>query len=205
MVQFMPAHGVGALTLGDSGLQADLNRAEELGPEAVEWVHERHRRIQERQKAAETRIAGWVWGQCFPNLNLQAFDSALRGHAFIVCHPKGPDAMEIWQYCLIEKDAPQVVKSFVARTATRGQSGTGLIGIDDGENFERITENMRTVANRDITSNYVMSLDQENDWPGREDWQGQVEGLPGFFGPRIWETSQRRFYRYWAGLMGIGA
>ena len=47
-----------------------------------------------------------------------------------------------------------------------------------------------------------MSLNLEGHWPGQDQWP--VAGLPGFFGPSVWETSQRRFYRYWAGLMGMG-
>ena len=202
MVHLSPAHGLGAVTIGDDGYEGDVERARELGGDAVEWVQERHRRLQERQKDRPSKLAGWTWGQCFPNLNLQAFDSALRGHLFILCHPKGPDSAEIWQWCFVERDAPRSIKALAARTATRGQSGTGLIGVDDGENFERITENMRTVANRDIVSHFAMALELEGRWPGQDEWP--VTGLPGFFGPSMWETSQRRFYRYWAQLMRIG-
>lgn len=69
--------------------------------------------------------------------------------------------------------------------------------------FERITENTRTALNGRLASNYAMTLELEGNWPGQQEWP--VQGLPGFFGPHMWETGQRRFYRYWAELMGIGA
>ncbi len=201
MVHLPPAHGFGGVNLDDDGYEADLIRARELGAEAVEYVRERHEALLKRQKDLPAKLAGWTWGQWFPNLNLQAFDTALRGRLFILCHPKGPHASEIWQWCLVERSAPRAVRELVAQTATRGQSGSGLIGVDDGENFERITENTRTASSRRLVSNYAMSIGLEGNWPDQEQWP--TAGLPGFFGPHIWETSQRRFYRYWGELMGI--
>jgi phenylpropionate dioxygenase-like ring-hydroxylating dioxygenase large terminal subunit len=201
MVHLTPAHGFGGVNVGEGSYTADLARAEELGPEAVEYVRDRFERLMDRQKDRPARVSGWTWGQWFPTLNLQAFDTALRGRLFILCHPKGPHASDIWEWCFVERSAPKVVRELIAKTATRGQSGSGIIGIDDGENFDRITENTRTVTSRRLASNYAMSLNVESSWPGQDDWP--IEELPGFFGPHIWESSQRRFYRYWGQLMGI--
>jgi 3-phenylpropionate/trans-cinnamate dioxygenase subunit alpha len=201
MVHLPPAHGLGGISIGDATYQSDVARAQELGSDVVEYVEERHRQLQERLGARPSKLAGWTWGQVFPNLNLQAFDSALRGRIFALCLPKGPDASEIWQWNLVERNAPKALKEFVARTANRGQSGSGLIGVDDTENFERITEVTRTPMSRKLNFNYAMSIGLEGNWPDRDHWD--LKGLPGYFGPHFWETGQRRFYQYWAELMGM--
>lgn len=203
MVHLAPAHGLGGISIGASIFESDLARARELGTEVVEYVEERHRLLQERLEGSSSKLAGWTWGQVFPNLNLQAFDSALRGRIFALCLPKGPHASEIWQWNLIERAAPKALKEFVARTANRGQSGSGLIGVDDTENFERITEVTPTRMSRNLAFHYAMSLELEGKWPGRESWD--LQGLPGYFGPHFWETGQRRFYKYWAELMDVEA
>jgi 3-phenylpropionate/trans-cinnamate dioxygenase alpha subunit/dibenzofuran dioxygenase alpha subunit len=201
MLHVAPAHGLGGFQTGSAFYQSDLARARELGAEVVDYVEERHQRLQERLKDVPSKLAGWTWGQIFPNLNLQGFDTALRGRVFALCLPKGPHASEIWQWNLIERAAPKALKEFVARTANRGQSGSGLIGVDDTENFERITEVTRTPMAQKLMLHYAMSLELEGKWPGQEKWG--VQGMPGYFGPHFWETGQRRFYRYWAELMAM--
>jgi len=201
MVHLAPAHGLGGLSTGNGIYEADLTRAQELGPEVVEYVEQRHRHLQERLEGVPAKLAGWTWGQIFPNLNMQAFDSALRPRILALCLPKGPHDSEIWQWNLVERNAPQSLKAFLARTANRGQSGSGLIGVDDTENFERITEVTRAPMSQKLSFHYAMSLGIEGNWPGQDDWD--IEGLPGFMGPHFWETGQRRFYRYWADLMDI--
>lgn len=201
MVHLAPAHGLGGVSIGSAIYQNDLARARELGADVAEYVEQRHRHLQERLEGIPSKLAGWTWGQVFPNLNLQAFDGALRGRIFALCLPKGPDASEIWQWNLVERQAPRALKEFVARTANRGQSGSGLIGVDDTENFERITEATGAPMSQKLMFHYAMSLGMEGDWPAREHWD--LPGLPGYFGPHFWETGQRRFYKYWAELMGI--
>jgi hypothetical protein len=48
-----------------------------------------------------------------------------------------------------------------------------------------------------------MKLGYDGKWRGQETWDTQ--GLPGLVGPRFTETNQRRFYGYWAQLMGLDA
>ncbi len=199
MAWLQPAHGLGWFLTDDSGYQSDLKQAERLGPEAVDYVTERYRRIQEGLREVAAKPYGWIHGNCFPNLNLQGMNSALRGHLLALAHPRGPHETEFWQWCLIERAAPRVVKELVARGVARGQSGAGMIGVDDSENFERIAENTRAPGSRRLTFNYTMGLGREGRWPGREEWA--IDGLPGLIGPEFWETGQLHFYEHWATLM----
>lgn len=201
MARLEPAHGLGSILTDTVPYENDLAQAQRLGPEVVEYVEERYRRAQERLKDVQAKPYGLIFGNCFPNLNIQAFDSALRGHILAVCHPRGPDANEMWQWCLIERAAPAVIKRIAARNVTRGQSGSGLIGIDDAENFERIAEAAQSPMSQGLMYHYAMGLHVEGRWPGQDEWD--VSGMPGLIGPHLWETNQRHFYAYWARLMGM--
>ena len=106
----------------------------------------------------------------------------------------------MWQWCLVERAVPQVVKQAAARAYSRGQTAAGIVGQDDTENFERIAEATRTPLSRRVPLHYGMALGYDGEWPGQDQWH--TEGLPGLVGPRFWETAQRRFYGYWAQLMG---
>ncbi|MPZ14633.1 MAG: Rieske 2Fe-2S domain-containing protein [Chloroflexi bacterium] len=202
-VALAPAHGLGGIFTDGSQYRRDLARAEELGPEVLAYVTERQRRLEERIKEIPAKPYGFSHGNCFPNLDMVGFSSALIDHDFLLCHPKGRDASEIWQWTFIERAAPDIVKDLAARSASRGQAPAGLFGQDDCENFERITENTLTPMADKLTFHYAMSVGYDGEWPGHEEWHTQ--GLPGLVGPQNWETSQRRYYAYWAQLMGMEA
>jgi nitrite reductase/ring-hydroxylating ferredoxin subunit len=197
-----PAHSLGGLFTDDSQYQADVERAKKLGPEVLDYVTERHRRMEERMRNHPARPYGYSHGNCFPNLNLVGASSPLMGRGFLPTHPRGPTSSEVWQYCLVERAAPKSVKQMVASIESRTQAPAGLFGQDDCENFERLTNHTRTAFTRKLPFHYGMGLAHDDgSWPGHEDWH--TEGLPGLFGPRFCESSQRRYYKYWAGLMGI--
>ena len=200
-VALAPAHGLGGLFTDGSQYRRDLAHAEQLGAEVIEYVTERYRRMNERMRQTPDKPYGFSHGNCFPNLNMVGFSSALSGHDFLLCHPKGPSASEIWQWAFIERWAPEVVKDMAATSAARGQAPAGLFGQDDCENFERIAENTRTPMAGKLTFHYGMSAGYDGEWPGHEEWH--TEGLPGLVGPQNWETSQRRYYAYWDRLMGL--
>lgn len=200
-VALAPAHGLGGIYTDDSQYQRDLARAERMGREVVEYVEERHRCLEERLRACAAKPYGFSHGNCFPNFNLVSVSSALQARSFLLWHPRGPHASEVWQWWLVERAAPRAVKEVAARTAARSQAAAGLFGQDDYENFERIDENVRTPMARRLSFHYGMGLGYEGEWPGRESWH--VDGLPGLVGPRYWETNQRRFYAYWAKLMDV--
>lgn len=201
-VALAPAHGLGGIYTDDGQYQRDLARAEDMGLEVVEYVTERHRRLHERLRDVPAKPYGFSHGNCFPNLDLVSASSALTARSFLLCHPKGPLASEVWQWWLVERAAPQRLKEMAAATAARSQAAAGLFGQDDCENFERITENTRTPFGQSLPFHYGMTVGLDGEWPGHESWH--TEGLPGLVGPRYWETNQRRFYAYWAALMDGG-
>jgi phenylpropionate dioxygenase-like ring-hydroxylating dioxygenase large terminal subunit len=192
-------HGLGGLRTGTETYERDLAQAERLGPEVLEWVKERFRRLQERLKDTPAKPYGFIRATIFPNFSINGAMCAFGSRGFYLWHPRGPLETEVWQWCAVERAAPRIVKELAATGASRGQSASGLFGQDDNENFERVTENTRTFVAQRFPFHYAMALEHDGRWPGQEEWD--IRGLPGAFGPHIAEMNQRRFYAHWAKLM----
>lgn len=184
--------GMGLVTVGDEPYRYDLEMARELGPEAVEWVEERHRRFQEVLKDKEVKPYSFMNGAIFPNMALMGFFSPMAGRHFLLFQPRGPWEFEQWQWTMVEREAPKVVKEVAAEYVIRGQYMAGTIAPDDVENMERIVEAMRPRRNWRRPHNYRLQLGHEDEGP---------RGLPGNLGPNPSEVNQRNFYRFWLELM----
>ncbi len=184
--------GMGLVVVDDATYDYDLGIAQELGREAVEWVEYRHERFQEGLRDRETKPYSFMNGCIFPNMALMGFYSPMAGREFILFHPRGPWEFEQWQWTMVEKEAPRIVKEVAAEYAYRGQHMGGTIAPDDVENLERITEAMRSPRNWKRAHNYRLQLGHEQEGPN---------GLPGNLGPNPSEVNQRNFYRFWLELM----
>lgn len=195
-------HAVGQIRPGPEGYEDDLRRAAALGPDAVEWVKYRYERLLEQLRDHPVKPYCMTRAHVFPNFSQIGLGSALEGRGLITWVPRGPNLTEAWQWCAVEKDAPRSVKALAAMELMHGQSAAGLIAPDDHENFERMTDNVRTPVARSTPFNYQMGLGHEEDYPGHETWE--VEGLPGLVGFHTNELNQRQFYRYWSQLMSNG-
>ncbi|MEE8519373.1 MAG: SRPBCC family protein, partial [Dehalococcoidia bacterium] len=186
--------GLGMVDLGDSTYEVDLKHAAELGKESLEWVKERHHRLDELLQDREEKPYGFMNGAIFPNLGLMGFGSPLVGRHFPLFQPRGPWEMEQWQWTMVEKEAPAAVKELAAQRVYQGQHMAGGIAPDDVENLERIVETMRSPRNWKLPHNYTLQLGHEAEGP---------TSLPGHFGPNPSEVNQRQFYRFWLELMEV--
>ena len=184
--------GLGIVVLDDWLYQNDLERAQQLGAEALDWVKDRYRRHQEALKDREIKPYSFMNGLLFPNFGLMGFDSPLDGRHVMLFQPRGAWEHEIWQWTMVEKEAPQIVKDVAAQYVYQGQHMAGLIAPDDVENFERMVEAMRAPRNWRRPFHYGMQLGHEEEAP---------RGLPGNLGPNPSEVNQRQFYRFWRELM----
>ena len=117
----------GIVVLDDSIYRSDLQRAEQLGPEAVEWVQERYRRHQEVLKDREIKPYSFMNGLIFPNMGLMGFYSPLDGRHWLLFQPRGVWEHEVWQWTMVEREAPKVVKEAAAEYVYQGQHMGGLI------------------------------------------------------------------------------
>jgi phenylpropionate dioxygenase-like ring-hydroxylating dioxygenase large terminal subunit len=194
-------HSLGQLGIGSESPAIDLERAGRLGPEALQWVKDRRRRLEERLRDVEIPAYGFSRGHLFPNLSFFTI-STLHAHGLMQWQPRGVNESEVWQWVLVERNMPSEVREHAVWSVAQTISAAGLIAPDDNENFERITENVQTPFAAKVPATFVMGLGEdpsllERDFPG----QG---GLPGIVGPRFTEINQREFYRYWGELMAKG-
>jgi dibenzofuran dioxygenase subunit alpha len=195
-VSFANGHGLTGLVTGGERYELDLKLAAELGPEVVEYVRECRHRLESRLSPKQAALHALAFGNVFPNFSLNDF-SALRPIGIYLWHPRGPGALESWQWCAIDAQAPQVVKDICRIDFPRTQAVAGIAAQDDTENFEQVTEATRGVIGRQLDFNYQMNLGN--------DAAVAKEGYPGKFAPYVSETNQLGFYGRWAQLMGDGA
>jgi len=191
-VAFERAHGLCGVAIAGQRYQADLALAREMGPEVVEYVEASRRRLAERLSSEQTNVYALPFGNIFPNFSFNDF-SALRPVGFYLWHPKGPDRLEAWQWCAVDRQAPQAVKEAIRLDFARNQALTGLAAQDDSENFEQVTEATRGIIGQRLDFIYQMGLEHEG--------EARVAGYPGRFGPYFSEHCQRIFYRHWASLL----
>ncbi len=199
-VALRPGHGIGGISTNSRPYDNDMRVAKPMGAEVVAWVEEFYARLAERGSAAEHPPTSANFGTCFPNFMIQG-SGVFQGKTLLVVHPRGPNMSEIWQWQLTERRAPAAVKRRVAQESSRRQSAAGLVGADDGENFERIAETAMGPSTARLDFSYAMGIAQEPDWPGQAGWH--VKGMPGRMGPEFTEANQRLFYRHWAERMGL--
>jgi 3-phenylpropionate/trans-cinnamate dioxygenase alpha subunit len=122
----------------------------------------------------------------FPNLS-----GSSTAHSVRLFHPRGPEAMETWSYCIVDRAAPPEVKEACRLLSVWRFGPAGTWEQDDMENWSQCTETARGRVSRRYPLNYQLALDQERP---RDD-------LPGLIQPPPTELNQRRFYARWADLM----
>ena len=184
--------GMGMISTDESIYQRDLQEAQMLGKEAVQWIEERHRRNAEVLAQREVKPYSFMNGLLFPNLGLMGFYSPMIGRHMLSFHPRGVAQHEVWQWTMVEREAPQVVKDLCVQRVYQGQHMGGLIAPDDVENFERLVDVMRAERTWERPFHYGLQKGHEHEGP---------QGLPGNLGPNPSEYNQRQFYRVWLGMM----
>ena len=189
-------HGFTQFTLSGERVEVDRMLAEEMGPEIVEYVEECYARVLALSEA-QAKVYALPFGNVFPNFSINDF-SALRPIGLYLWTPKGPGRLEVWQWAATDRDAPQVVKDMARIDFTRFQSTSGIVGPDDTENFEQVTQSTAGVIGQRLDFNYQMTLE-------REPVEG-FEDVPGRVSTYVSEENQRLFYEHWANLIdGEGA
>jgi hypothetical protein len=163
-----------------------------MGHEVEDYVEDCHRRIGERLSQNQQKVHTFAFGNMFPNFSFNSF-SALRPFGLYLWHPRGPSKLEAWQWCAVDRGAPQVVKDIVRVDFSRVQATSGIAAQDDTENFEQVTEATRGEIGSRLDFNYQMGVEDASD--------GTIAGFPGRFGPYYSEQGQRNFYGAWATMM----
>ncbi len=174
-------HGIGTgwISGGDAAVGAPA-------PEVAAYLRETQAEAERRLGPVRAGMMSPVHGTAFPTL------SFLHGsHTLRVWHPKGPDKIEVWAWCIVDRAAPPEVKAAIRLHYLRRFSPAGTWEQDDSDNWIQATETSRGVAARRIPANYQMGLRHER----------TQEGLKGTVGGFFSEINQRNFYRHWSDLL----
>lgn len=153
------------------------------------------RYMKSRQEAITVRLGEFrakMWGSVasatiFPNF------SFLPGYfTFRTFQPKGPLKTEIHAWTLVPRNMPDEIKDRFRKGSMRTFSPSGLLEMDDGENWEFSTQANAGWVTRNQRLCYAMAP------------AGEVEqdGLPGSVtAGQLSDANQRLFYKRWAQMM----
>jgi ethylbenzene dioxygenase alpha subunit len=166
-----------------------------IGNAATMGDRELLRYMKSRQDAITARLGDFrakMWGSVasatiFPNF------SFLPGYfTFRTFQPKGPLRTEIHAWTLVPRNMPDEIKDRFRRGSMRTFSPSGILEMDDGENWEFSTQANAGWVTRNQRLCYAMA-------PGGEVEQ---EGLPGNVSAgQLSDANQRLFYKRWAQMM----
>lgn len=136
-------------------------------------------------KVRALRLAGH--NNMFPTMSWLNGTATLR-----VWHPRGPNQVEVWAFCIADKDASDEVKAAFERSATRAFGPAGFLEQDDSENWVEIQKVLRGQRARSTQLCVEMGLNNE---------RIRDDGIPGITNYIFSETAARGMYRRWADLL----
>ncbi len=145
--------------------------------------------LEQRLGSLRQQRAWLINGTMFPNFSYVASDNF---RTIRVWHPRGPDKIETWAWCIVDKAAPPEIKNETRLANLQVQSGPGAsFEQDDGENWGQCTISSSGTIGRRYPFNYQLKLGHEQ----------HDEELPGTLAPAPSEVNQRGFYSFWSSMM----
>ena len=125
-------------------------------------------------------------GTIFPSFSWLAGAFTIR-----VVHPKGPNEMELWSFCLVEAAAPPEVKAEMRSRLTRTFSPSGMHEQDDAINWEHVQAGLGGVIQQETALNYTMGLGHD----------AEFDDYPGRVADALHDMGARNFYRRYRELL----
>lgn len=186
------ANGLGGVQFGGKGHgsafffteNADANVW--VGGEVSDYFRQTYPEAEARLgKVRALRLAGH--NTMFPTLSWLNGTQTLR-----VWHPRGPNEIEAWVFCIADKAAPPEVKEALKKSHARAFGPAGFLEQDDSENWVEVQKVLRGHKARQTDFCVQMGLGFEE---RRED------GIPGITNGTFAETAARGFYQRWVDLM----
>ena len=108
--------------------------------------------------------------------------------------PKGPDKMEIWSWCFVDKNTSSQWKEASKESYLRVFGAGGMFEQDDMENWGEITQGLKGPMAKRLMLQYKMGV-------GRPRKERPIKGLKDLMVGGLSEDSERSFYRNWQRLM----
>jgi PAH dioxygenase large subunit len=153
------------------------------------------------EQAAILKRTLFIDGTVFPNMSflqvLEAKDERSMPTAmltFRTWHPLAAGKMEIWSWCLVDRDAPAEHKDESYRAYLRTFGSSGGFEQDDTENWRSITRAARGQFAKQAMYNYQLGRTLLHRDP---DWRGPGDAFPLAFA----ELNQIAFHQRWLRYM----
>jgi 3-phenylpropionate/trans-cinnamate dioxygenase alpha subunit len=137
----------------------------------------------ERRLGTQRAHIGLIHGAVWPNFGMVPIINSLR-----IIQPRSVNEVEMWAYCLVDRDAPSDVKAWFASQTTRTFGPAGSFEQDDAANWAAVTRTSFGSQARKHVLNIQMGA-------GHEERSSRV---PGELGLTASEINQRGFYMRWA-------
>ena len=140
-----------------------------------------------KARLGETRgkQVGWGVATMFPNFTWHGAPMVRTWH------PRGPQKMEVWSYCIVDKDMPEDVRIAMKRNYVRTFGPAGGLEQDDMNNWLQCTATGTGMTAKKYPMNVQMGLGHDT----------KLENFPGIASGWPSETNQRSFYSRWAEIM----
>ncbi|HMS04419.1 MAG TPA: aromatic ring-hydroxylating dioxygenase subunit alpha [Burkholderiaceae bacterium] len=166
-----------------------IGNAMVLGEQDIlDYLRERESQVAARLGKLRSRMVGAI-----SSANLFPHTSFLPGqNTFRTWHPKGVGEIELHTWVLVNKSAPQALKDLYMKGVMRTFSPSGMLEMDDGDNWEYATQTNQGVVTRQQKLHYGLGTDSGM---RHEELKGSVHLR------KYNDSNQLAFYRRWLELM----
>ena len=181
-------HGAGFFVGGGTPGGAGGGGGGMMQPEVTREYVQRTSPDKARTRLGEFRAdqVGLMHMTVFPNLSFVRPVNYMR-----LWHPRGPNETEVWNFVVVDRDAPQDVKDGWVRGATRTFSSAGILEQDDVDNMAMCQRGVRGFMSRKTRLNVQMGRGHRKPHPE----------LPGVVSNVFSEEAARRFYGRWQEML----
>lgn len=154
----------------------------------VDYLKENNAKFAARLGKLRSRMVGAI-----SSANIFPHTSFLPGqNTFRTWHPKGPNGIELHTWVLVNKSAPDALKNMYLKGVMRSFSPTGVLEMDDGDNWENATQTNQGVVTRRQKLHYGLGLDSR---VAHDELRGSIHLR------KYNDSNQLAFYRKWLDLM----
>lgn len=170
------------------GLDGVANAAVLGEHEIIKYFHERRAHVAERLGEIRSKIWGSVSSaNVFPSLSFLSGVNTVRQWL-----PRGPHKTELRTWVIVNKAMPEALKELYRTATPRTFSPSGVLEMDDAENWELSTRATAGVVTRQERLHYGMGLRTQMEHPK----------LPGaVYQGQLSDANQIALYEKWAEVM----
>ncbi len=161
----------------------------EIPPVVSEFIEHSRRMARETLRPEQHELIQMAQvGTIFPNFSIIGF---IGFTSVRVWQPRGPDAIDVWSWGLIDREAPPEMVEFARKVQILTFAPAGIFEQDDGCVWGEVVDVLSGAQRSKYPLNYQMGQGHGREWEGR----------PGLIHPPSTEIGVFGFYEYWQQCM----